>query len=150
MISHFEMQWGLIISQFNRSITQQLEKGALQRLAERQVPEEKIQCIHVPGAVEIPLAAKLLAKTGQYHAIIVLGAIIQGETDHYTYVCQQVSYGCQQVMLTLDVPVIFGVLTTQNEQQAWDRAGGKKGNKGIEAVDAAMGMAQLANKLVTL
>lgn len=141
-----ELQLAVITSRFNYEITERLEEGAIQRLTELNI---SAQHVHVPGAVEIPLIAKLMAQSKKYHAIICLGAIIQGETDHYAYVCQQVSYGCQQVMLESSIPVIFGVLTTRNAKQAMDRAGGKAGNKGIEAVDAAVSMVQLINSLTS-
>lgn len=144
MTSISEFKIAVVTSQFNPEITKRLETGALKRLTELNISAQYLQ---VPGAVEIPLIAKLLAQSKQYDAVICLGAIIQGETDHYDYVCQQVSYGCQKVMLEFSLPVIFGVLTTQNEQQALDRAGGKEGNKGIEAVDTAIVMIDLVKKL---
>ena len=99
---------------------------------------EQITVIHLSlGAIEIPLTAQRLAKTEQFEAIICLGAVIMGETKHFDYVCEQVSYGCQKVALTYDIPVIFGVLTTSTEEQAYDRVGGKQGHIGRSAVDTA-------------
>lgn len=132
-------QFAIVVSEFNRDITEKLLEGALSRLKECRIKEKNIFVIKVPGAVEIPLVAKLLARSKKYDAIICLGAVICGDTDHYDYVCQQVSQGCQRVMMEFDIPVIFGVLTTQNEQQAKARV--KKGNnKGVEAVDTAIEM----------
>lgn len=138
-----EFKIAVVVSEFNSEITEELCDGAQARLLERGVVAENITVIRVPGAVEIPLAAKLLAKLKKYHAIICLGAVIRGETSHYDYVCQQVSQGCQQVMLSFDIPVIFGVLTTENEAQALARVGGIEGHKGREAADAALAMVTL-------
>lgn len=126
----------IVVSRFNSEITQRLLEGALQQLKERGFSENNLTVIHVPGAIEIPLAAQRLAQRGIYDAILCLGAVIRGETDHYRYVCEQVSQGCQQVALQNDLPVIFGILTTDNEEQALDRVGGKHGHKGKESVDA--------------
>lgn len=130
----------IIVSQFNHEITQELQNGAIKRLLECGFNETDITLIDVPGAIEIPLIAKILAKKNQYAAIIALGAVIRGETTHYDYVCQQVSDGCQRVALEFEMPVIFGVLTTENDDQAWDRLGGKHGHKGVDAVDCAIAM----------
>jgi 6,7-dimethyl-8-ribityllumazine synthase len=129
---------GIVVSRFNIEFTQPLLDGALKRLQELGFTDEQITVIWVPGAVEAPLAAQRLAELGTHEAIIVLGAVIQGETDHYQYVCQQASHGCQRVALQNDLPVIFGVLTTQNEAQAKDRIGGKHGHKGVDAVNTAV------------
>ncbi len=134
------MKIGIITSRFNEKVTQRLFDGAKQRLAELNVLEENIREFWVPGVVEIPLIAQRLAKTKDYDAIIALGAVIRGETGHYDYVCQQVSYGCQRVSLDYDIPVIFGILTTENAEQAFARAGGDHSHKGIESVDAAIEM----------
>lgn len=130
----------IIVSQFNHDITQALVDGAMQRLASSGFKPEDITLVEVPGAIEIPLIAKRLAKKNKYAVIIAFGAVIRGETTHYDYVCQQVSDGCQRVTLKYETPVIFGVLTTENEEQAWDRLGGKHGHKGIDAVDCALAM----------
>ena len=136
----------LIISDFNTHITEKLLDGAVNRLKLKGKKDEDLKIIHVPGAVEIPLVAKALASTNQYAAIIALGAVIRGETSHYDYVCQQVSNGCQQVMLEHLLPVIFGVLTTENDEQAYDRIGGKHGHKGEDAADAALQMIDVMRK----
>jgi len=130
----------IVISQFNQEITTGLKEGALKRLADCGVKEKDITLVEVPGAIEIPLVIKALAKTKRYGALIALGAIIRGETTHYDYVCQQVSYGCQRVALDFDLPVVFGVLTTENEAQALDRIGGNHGHKGADSVDCALSM----------
>lgn len=133
----------IVVSEFNQEITSKLLEGAQQRLHALQIPEKNITIAHVPGAVEIPLTAAWFAKTKQHDAIIALGCVIRGETNHYDYVCQMVSQGCMNVMLQYELPVIFGVLTTDTEEQALDRVGGAFGHKGIEAVDAAMRMIML-------
>lgn len=143
--THFKL--AIVVSRFNQEITEALYKGALQRLEELAFPEQHVTVAWVPGAVEIPLTAHLLAKTDAYTAIICLGAVVRGETSHYDYVCNQVSNGCQQVALQHEIPVIFGVLTTENEEQAMARAGGAHGNKGKDAVDAAFDMVSIAQQI---
>ena len=128
----------LVVSRFNTEITSQLLKGAQDRLLERGFESDQVTVVYVPGAVEIPLAAQRLVETGKYKAVVALGAVIRGETTHYDYVCQMVSQGCLQVSLQHDVPVIFGVLTTENEAQAQDRLGGAHGHKGRDAIDTAV------------
>jgi 6,7-dimethyl-8-ribityllumazine synthase len=137
----------IVVSRFNEEITSLLLQGALQRLRERRVEESCITLVHVPGAVEIPVTAQQLANCGHYEAIICLGAVIRGETDHYEYVCHQVSDGCQRVALDHRLPVIFGVLTTDTVEQALARAGGSHGHKGREAVDAALAMVAIMHQL---
>lgn len=131
----------IITSEFNREITGKLHAGAIERLKELNYTD--ITEFWVPGAIEIPLIAKLCAKSQKYAAIICLGAVVRGETTHYDYVCQQVSQGCQQVMMEFELPVIFGVLTTENEAQAFDRVGGAHGHKGHDAAEAAVRMIKL-------
>jgi len=137
----------IVVSRFNVEVTSRLLQGALGRLKALGFPEEKILVAHVPGAVEIPLAAKKIIESGLHRAIIALGAVIRGETSHYDYVCQMVSDGCQSLSLASGTPVIFGVLTTETEEQAMSRAGGVMGDKGAEAVDAACEMVGLARAL---
>lgn len=143
-------KFAIVVSQFNQNITDALLQGALDKFAEVNISENEITIIKVPGAVEISLAAQLLAKKNTYKAIICLGAVIRGETNHYDYVCEQVSQSCQRVMLDYNVPVIFGILTTDNEQQAIERVGGKEGHKGKDAVDAAITMANIVDTLTTV
>lgn len=137
----------LVVSRFNEDVTRELLKGAKERLQELNFNLEEITVVYVPGAVEIPIVTLKLAKTKRYKAIITLGAVIRGETTHYDYVCAQVSQGCQYVMLEHDIPVIFGVLTTEDEQQAFARAGGEHGNKGRDAVDAACEMISVLDQI---
>lgn len=137
----------IICSRFNESITQGLLAGALDRLTERGFLQEQITVIHVPGAVEIPYIARKLAKQGKFSAIITLGAVIRGETTHYDYVCQIVSDGVARVAYEYELPVIFGVLTTENEEQAYARIGGVHGHKGRDAIDAAVEMVSLTKIL---
>jgi 6,7-dimethyl-8-ribityllumazine synthase len=140
-------RYAIVASQFNQIITDALLNGALERFAELNIAEENVTVVKVPGAVEIPLTAQLLAKTNKYQAIICLGAVIRGDTSHYDYVCEQVSQGCQRVMLDYDIPVIFGVLTTENEAQAQERVGGKEGHKGKDAVDTAIAMVSVVDQI---
>ena len=126
----FPVRVAIVVSCFNEEVTDKLYEGAIQRLRERNILPKAIDVVWVPGAIEIPLAAQRLARSARYTAIICLGAVICGETDHYNYVCQQVSGGCQRVSLEHDLPVVFGVLTTNNKLQALARAGGAHGHKG--------------------
>lgn len=137
----------IVVSRFNLAITDELLQGALQRLASCGFAEQDITVVEVPGAIEIPLVAKRLAQKNHYQAIIALGAVIRGETSHYDYVCQQVSDGCQCVALELETPIIFKVLTTENEAQAWDRLGGNHGHSGVDAVDCAIAMHSILQQL---
>lgn len=133
----------IIISRFNDFIGSKLLSGALDELKRHGVAEENIDVVKVPGAFEIPLAAMKFAKTQKYNAIITLGAIIRGATAHFDYVSAELSKGIAQVSLQTEVPVIFGVLTTENIEQAIERAGIKAGNKGSDAAKAAIEMANL-------
>lgn len=142
-----QVQVTIVVAEFNRDITEALLTGALARLAEAHVPPSHIQVVWVPGAIEIPLVAKLVAEQQLAHAVIALGAVIRGDTSHYDLVCQQVSEGCQQVMMTYDIPVIFGVLTTENEVQAFARVGGEHGHKGRDAAEAALSMVSVLSQL---
>ena len=134
----------IIISQFNQEITSLMEENALLRANELNI-QPKIY--KVPGVVEIPIIAKKLALKGKFDAIITLGAVIRGETTHYDYVCDQVSYGCQKIALEQNIPVIFGVLTCENDEQAFDRIGGKMGNKPKEMIDVAVTMIDLMKQI---
>ena len=138
---------GIVVSRFNEEVTGKLLAGAHQRLQELGFDEGQITVVDVPGAVEIPIALQRLAESKEFDALIALGAVIRGETSHYDYVCNLVSLGCQQIGLSLKIPVIFGVLTTDNEEQALDRCGGKHGHKGKDAVDAACEMVALLQTL---
>ena len=136
------MQIGIVASRFNEFITSKLVSGALDTLKRHEVQEEEIHIAWVPGAFEIPLAASKLAQTGKYDAIICLGAVIRGDTSHYDYVCNEVSKGVAAVSLESEIPVMFGVVTTENIEQAIERAGSKAGNKGY---DCALGAVEMVN-----
>lgn len=135
---------GVVTARFNSEVTEKLEQGALQALKEMGCTN--ICAVRVPGAVEIPLAASTLLSSG-CDAVVALGAVIRGETDHYDYVCSSVERGCTELQLRTGKPVAFGVLTTENEEQALDRAGGRHGNKGAEAAQVAVEMVQLIRKI---
>ena len=137
----------IIASRFNEFITNKLVSGALDELKRHGVDENNIDIVWCPGAFEIPIIAKKCAKSGKYSAIITLGAVIKGATSHYDYVCAEVSKGIASVGLETGVPVIFGVLTTDNIEQAIERAGTKAGNKGSDAAKSAIEMSNLMCKL---
>jgi 6,7-dimethyl-8-ribityllumazine synthase len=130
----------LVVSEFNSYFTEKLLTGAIETLKSKGIDDKNYKVVKVPGAFEIPLISKKLAESGKYDAIIALGAVIRGDTYHYELVCDQVAAGVLKVSLDSGVPVIFGVITTENEMQAEDRAGGKEGNKGSDAVLAAIKM----------
>lgn len=136
---------GIVTSRFNEEVTQLLLEGALAQLKDHGVELSQIDSVSVPGAVEIPLAAQLLLRSG-CDGVITLGAVIRGETTHYDYVCNSVERGCSQLMLTEEKPVIFGVLTTENDQQAMDRVGGRHGHKGKDAADTLVEMLNLVEQ----
>lgn len=137
----------IVVSLFNSFITDRLRKGCVKRLIDEGVAKDHLTIVEVPGAVELPLTAQLLAKSSQYDVIIMLGCVIRGDTSHYDYVCQQVSYGCQHIALENGLPVIFGVLTTDNEEQALARVGGLHGHKGVDAADAALAMLDIIKQI---
>lgn len=133
----------IIVSRFNEFISSKLLSGAIDELTRHGVAEDNITVIWSPGAFEIPLLAQKTAKSGAFNAVITLGAVIKGSTSHYDYVCAEVSKGVAHASLETGVPVIFGVLTTDNIEQAIERAGTKAGNKGSDAAKAAIEMANL-------
>ena len=137
-----DMKIGIVVSQWNNKITDGLFNGAFTTLIESGVSENNIEKIEVPGSFELIFGAKILSRK-DIHAIICLGSVIQGETKHFDYVCQAVSNGIKDLNITLDIPVIFGVLTDNTTEQAINRSGGKHGNKGIEAAVTAIKMAHL-------
>lgn len=137
----------IVISRFNEFIGSKLLSGAIDELKRHGVAEDNIDVVWTPGAFEIPLIAKRCAKSKKYNAIITLGAIIKGSTSHYDYVCAELSKGIAQVGLETEVPVLFGVLTTENIEQAIERAGTKAGNKGSDAAKAAIEMANLLKEI---
>lgn len=141
------MRFGMVVSDWNPPVTYALEKGAFETLTEHGADPDDIKVIHVPGSFELPLGGQFLAETETFDAIILLGCVIQGETRHFDYVCQGVTQGTMDLNLKFDIPFLFGVLTTDNLQQALDRAGGSLGNKGSEAALAAIRMGALKRSL---
>ena len=137
-----EIKIGIVAARFNEFITSKLLSGAVDGLIRHDVKEENIHVAWVPGAFEIPLIASKMASSGNYDAVICLGAVIRGATTHYDYVCSEVSKGIAQVSLASGIPVMFGVLTTENIEQAIERAGTKAGNKGY---DCALGAIEMVN-----
>ena len=141
------LRFGIVAARFNEFITTKLLSGALDMLCRHGAAEDAIDVVWVPGAFEIPIVAKKMAESQKYDAVICLGAVIRGATSHYDYVCAEVSKGVAQVGLTTGVPTIFGVVTTENIEQAVERAGTKAGNKGADGAMAAMEMANLLRQL---
>ncbi|MCD0793610.1 6,7-dimethyl-8-ribityllumazine synthase, partial [Staphylococcus aureus] len=137
----------IVVSRFNDFITGRLLEGAKDTLIRHDVNEDNIDVAFVPGAFEIPLVAKKLASSGNYDAIITLGCVIRGATSHYDYVCNEVAKGVSKVNDQTNVPVIFGILTTESIEQAVERAGTKAGNKGAEAAVSAIEMANLLKSI---
>jgi len=142
-----DVKIGIVAGRFNEFITSKLVGGALDVLKRNDVSEENIDIAWVPGAFEIPLITKKLANTGKYDAIITLGAVIKGSTPHFDYVCAEVSKGVSQISLQSELPVIFGVLTTNNVEEAIERAGTKAGNKGADAAFSALEMINLIKEI---
>lgn len=138
---------GIVAARFNEFITSKLLSGAIDGLKRHNVKEEDIEVAWVPGAFEIPLIAAKMAKNNKYDAIICLGAIIRGSTTHYDYVCSEVSKGIAHISLNSEKPVLFGVLTTENIEQAIERTGTKAGNKGFECAEGAIEMVNLIRGL---
>ena len=138
---------GIVAARFNEFIVSKLLSGCEDVLVRHGVREEDIAVAWVPGAFEIPLIASKMAKSGKYDAVIALGAVIRGSTNHYDYVCSEVSKGVANVALASDVPVMFGVLTTDTIEQAIERAGTKAGNKGAECAQGAIEMVNLIREL---
>jgi len=140
-------RFAIVAARFNAVITDALLDGAAATLAEHGVPDDHVSVVQVPGAFEIPITAKRLAASGRYEAIIALGAVVRGATPHFEYVAGECARGVSRVALAENVPVIFGVLTTDNDEQARERAGGKEGNKGCEAALAGLEMVTLLRRL---
>lgn len=138
---------GIVVGRFNGNITSRLLDGALDALEEAGVPRERIDVMPVPGAFELPLGAMALAKTRRYACVIALGCVIRGDTPHFEYVAGEAASGLQLAGLETGVPVAFGLLTCDNRRQAEERAGGEKGNKGIEAARTALEMADALSRL---
>lgn len=142
-----EIRVGIVVARFNEFITSKLLGGAMDGLLRHNVADDDIHVAWVPGAFEIPLVASKMAKSGKYDAVICLGAVIRGATSHYDYVCNEVSKGVASISLENDIPVMFGVLTTDNIEQAIERAGSKAGNKGYDCALAAIEMVNLLREI---
>lgn len=140
-------RFGIVVSRFNELINKKLLEGAQDRLVRSGVKTEKIDVVWVPGSLEIPLAAQKLAQTKRYDAIICLGTIIKGDTPHFDYVASQTVKGIAQVALATGIPIQSGVITAEILEQAIERAGTKRGNKGAQAAEAAIEMANLCTEL---
>ena len=147
LVSENGIKVGIVAARFNEFITSKLVGGALDGLKRENVKDEDIDVAWVPGAFEIPLIAYKMAKSRKYDAIICVGAVIRGSTSHYDYVCSEVSKGIAQVSLANDIPVMFGVLTTDTIEQAIERAGTKAGNKGFECAQGAIEMVNLIREI---
>lgn len=141
------MKIAIVVARFNEFITSKLLSGCIDCLIRHEAADEDLTVAWVPGAFEIPMAAKKLAESGKYDAVICLGAVIRGATPHFDYVCAEASKGIAQVSMQTGVPVAFGVLTTENIQQAVERAGTKAGNKGVECAMTAMEMVNLFKEM---
>ena len=142
-----DIKVGIVAARFNEFITSKLLGGAVDGLKRHDVKEEDIEVAWVPGAFEIPLIASKMAKSGKYDAVICVGAVIRGSTSHYDYVCAETSKGIAQVGMNTGVPTIFGILTTDNIEQAIERAGTKAGNKGYDAACTAIEMVNLLKEM---
>lgn len=142
-----DMKVGIVVSRFNEFITSKLLSGAEDGLVRHGVKEEDITVAWVPGAFEIPLIAQKMAQSGKYDAVIALGAVIRGATSHYDYVCNEVSKGVAQASMHSGIPVLFGIVTTENIEQAIERAGTKAGNKGYDCALSAVEMVNLIKQI---
>ncbi|MCD6200210.1 MAG: 6,7-dimethyl-8-ribityllumazine synthase [Bacteroidales bacterium] len=142
------MKIGIVVSEWNNTITDVLAEGAVKTLRNDGVRKEDILMEHVPGSFELTLGAQWMAEYSNVDGVICLGCVIQGETPHFTYICQGVTQGITQLNIKYNIPFIFGVLTTSNMQQALDRAGGKHGNKGVEAAVTVLKMIDLKRNLI--
>lgn len=141
------LTFGIVVADWNQEVTDQLEEGARQTLLRHDAKEQDIVIQRVPGSIELTLGAQLMAEHLEVDAVICLGCVIQGETRHFDYVCESVTQGITQLNIQYKMPFIYGILTTENQQQALDRAGGKHGNKGDEAAVAAIRMARMREAL---
>ena len=144
------MRFGLVVAKFNKFVTSKLLSSCLDGLTKHGVKEQDIEVVRVPGAFEIPLVAKTLAKSGRFDAVICLGAVIRGDTPHFDYICNEASRGIGQASLETGVPIIFGVLTTETVAQAIERADPAKFNRGGEAAKSAIEMASVIKQLRAL
>jgi 6,7-dimethyl-8-ribityllumazine synthase len=140
-------RFAIAASKFNHDIVARLVEGAKEALKKYRVADDAVDLVLVPGAFELPIAARRLASSKKYAAVICLGAVIKGDTDHYEYVCKAATEGILQAGMITGIPVLFGVLTCETEKQARDRAGGKQGNKGFDVAAAAIEMVNLLRQL---
>lgn len=147
LVSSKGKKYAIVVARFNEFITNKLLSGALDALSRHGVEDDDISVAWVPGAFEIPIAAQKVAKSKKFDAVICLGAVIRGSTSHYDYVCNEVSKGIAQVGLETGVPTIFGIVTTDNIEQAIERAGTKAGNKGYDAANTAIEMVNLFDEI---
>lgn len=138
-----DSKFGIVVSEWNEKITSSLAQGAIDTLIKHGTPPENIYLHYVPGSFELPLGGQFLFESKNSDAVILIGCVIQGETRHFDFICQAVALGCMELGLKVSKPSVFGVLTTDNQQQAIDRSGGIHGNKGIEAALTAIRMVQL-------
>ena len=141
------LRLAVVVARFNHLVSARLLEGCLEELRRRGAREGDLEVAWVPGAFELPLAASALARSGRYDALVALGVVVRGGTPHFEYVCRGVTDGVQRVMLDTSVPVAFGVLTVDDVAQAWERAGGAEGHKGVEAAAVAVEMARLVPRL---
>jgi len=137
------MKFGIVVSEWNYEVTGALARGAVETLKKHGAQDDNIRVKHVPGSFELTLGGQLFAENTDVDAVLLLGCVIQGETRHFDFICEGVSQGATHLNMKFNLPVIFGVLTTDNQQQALDRAGGKHGNKGDEAAITAIKMVAL-------
>lgn len=142
------MRFGIIVSRFNGLVTEKLLEGALEALKRHGAEQDQIDIVHVPGAFEIPLVAHQLAAQGGYHALVCLGAVVRGDTPHFEYIAGEVTRGIGEAILKYRIPIAFGVLTTNNMEQALERTGTKMNNKGFEAALTAIEMASLNKEIL--
>jgi len=147
VVAKKNMKVGIVASRFNEFITAKLLGGAIDGLVRHGVEEKNITTAWIPGAFEIPVIAKKMAETKKYDAVICVGAVIRGSTTHYDYVCNEVSKGIAHVSLETGIPVLFGILTTENIEQAIERAGSKAGNKGYDCALSAIEMVNVIDQL---
>ena len=138
-----DMHFGIVVAEWNREVTEALLEGAVRTLRAAGCPDVNIQIKYVPGTFELTLGAQFFAEYTEVDAVIALGCVIQGETRHFDFICQGVTQGITQVQMHWNMPIAFGVLTVENQQQALDRAGGRHGNKGDEAAAAAIQMVKM-------
>lgn len=144
------MKFGIVVSDWNQEVTHSLLRGALETLISHGAKEENILVKHVPGSFELTLGAQFMAEYGDLDGVICLGCVIQGETRHFDFICQGVTHGITELNMNYNIPFVFGLLTTNNQEQAIDRSGGKHGNKGVEAAITAIKMAALQKEMEEL